>query len=46
MRPRLLLVALAAALAPPTQAQAPLTPRDSALHVLNRLAWGPAPGQV
>lgn len=46
MRPRLLLVALTAALAPPTQAQAPLTPRDSALHVLNRLAWGPAPGQV
>ena len=28
-------------------AQAPaLTPRDSALHALNRLAYGPRPGEV
>src|ERR1051325_4934691 len=26
--------------------QTPLTPRDSALHVLNRLAYGPTPGLV
>ncbi|MGH7675067.1 MAG: DUF1800 family protein, partial [Gemmatimonadales bacterium] len=28
------------------QAPAPLTPRDSALHALNRLAYGPRPGEV
>lgn len=32
--------------APLNAQQATLTPRDSALHVLNRLAWGAAPGQV
>ena len=26
--------------------RAPLTPRDSALHALNRLAYGPRPGEV
>jgi uncharacterized protein (DUF1800 family) len=38
----LALLAGAASLA----AQAPATPRDSALHALNRLAFGPTPGQV
>ncbi|HTL04436.1 MAG TPA: DUF1800 domain-containing protein, partial [Gemmatimonadales bacterium] len=37
------LLALAAA---PLAAQQPLTPRDSALHVLNRLAYGPTPGLI
>ncbi len=32
--------------APPVGAQQPLTPRDSALHVLNRLAYGATPGLV
>ena len=32
--------------APRLAAQAPASPRDSALHALNRLAFGPAPGQV
>jgi len=36
------------ALVPCAAAQAPaaLTPRDSALHALNRLAYGPRPGEV
>ena len=41
----LLLMALAAA-APASARQAPATPRDSALHVLNRLAFGTTPGLV
>src|SRR5881398_1127553 len=45
------LVCLCGALAPwplvEASAQAPaLTPRDSALHALNRLAYGPRPGEV
>src|SRR5438105_6115412 len=45
------LVCLCGALAPwplvEASAQAPaLTPRDSALHALNRLAFGPRPGEV
>src|SRR5262245_49768172 len=32
--------------APPLVAQQAMTPRDSALHVLNRLAYGPTPGLV
>ena len=36
---------LASASALPAQ-PVPLTPRDSALHVLNRLAYGPTPGLV
>jgi uncharacterized protein (DUF1800 family) len=36
---------LAAAMSGPLAAQA-LTPRDSARHVLNRLAYGPRPGEV
>src|SRR5881409_3263497 len=36
---------LASGTALPAQ-QAPRTPRDSALHVLNRLAYGPTPGLV
>ncbi|MDZ4674031.1 MAG: DUF1800 domain-containing protein [Gemmatimonadota bacterium] len=46
MRPPLCLLALALPLVSPASAQAPLSARDSAFHVLNRLAWGPAPGQV
>ena len=46
MRPTISLIGLAWVLASPASAQGPLSPRDSALHVLNRLAWGPAPGQV
>ena len=30
----------------PTGQRPPLTPHDSALHVLNRLAYGPRPGEV
>ncbi|HET7789798.1 MAG TPA: DUF1800 domain-containing protein [Gemmatimonadales bacterium] len=30
----------------PAQGPATLTPRDSALHALNRLAYGPRPGEV
>jgi len=37
---------LAVLVAAPALAQAPLSPRDSAVHVLSRLAWGPTPGQV
>ncbi|MEO5798118.1 MAG: DUF1800 domain-containing protein [Gemmatimonadales bacterium] len=33
-------------LALPAAGQAPLTPRDSARHVLNRLGYGATPGQV
>jgi len=32
--------------APAARAQRPLTPHDSALHALNRLAYGPRPGDV
>lgn len=50
-RPLLLLVLLASALqlahaAPPEQAAAPLTEQERALHVLNRLAYGPRPGEL
>jgi len=45
MRLRLLTVWLALAVPPALGAQA-LTPRDSALHALNRLAYGPRPGEV
>src|SRR2546423_6802946 len=39
--------ALAAFAPAVASAQAPtLTPRDSALHALNRLAYGPRPGEV
>lgn len=31
---------------PPPQGQAPLSARDSAFHVLNRLAYGPRPGEL
>jgi uncharacterized protein (DUF1800 family) len=44
-----LTVAAALSLASPLAAQAPggaLTRRDSALHALNRLAYGPRPGEV
>ena len=40
--PRSLLLPLL--VAAPLAAQGPLTPRDSALHLLNRLAYGPTPG--
>jgi uncharacterized protein (DUF1800 family) len=43
--PALALLCLATGPALPAQ-QAPVTPRDSALHVLNRLAYGPTPGLV
>jgi len=46
MRPTTALISLALTLASPAGAQVPLSPRDSAFHVLNRLGWGPAPGQV
>ncbi len=42
--PLVLLVAFAPCLA--AQVPAGLTPRDSALHALNRLAYGPGPGEV
>jgi len=45
MRLRLLTVWLALAVPAPLGAQA-LSPRDSALHALNRLAYGPRPGEV
>jgi uncharacterized protein (DUF1800 family) len=45
MRLRLLTVWLVLAVPRTLGAQA-LTPRDSALHVLNRLAYGPRPGDV
>ena len=45
MRLRLLSVWLALAVPAALNAQA-LTPRDSALHALNRLAYGPRPGEV
>ena len=49
--PRLLLLlgfGLAAAVTSPalSQAQTALTPRDSAVHALNRLAWGASPGLI
>lgn len=46
MRPLLLASLMAVAPLPMSWAQAPLSPRDSAFHLLNRLAWGPTPGQV
>jgi uncharacterized protein (DUF1800 family) len=45
MRLRFLTVWLALAVPPVLGAQV-LTPRDSALHALNRLAYGPRPGEV
>ena len=45
MRLRFLPVWLALAVPPALGAQT-LTPRDSALHALNRLAYGPRPGEV
>jgi len=39
-------VAAALFVAAPAIAQTPMTPRDSARHVLNRLAYGATPGQV
>lgn len=45
MRPSLLVVALWA-LGTPLTAQVPLTPADSARHVLNRLAFGAGPGDI
>ena len=45
MRLRLVTVWLALAVPSALGAQA-LTPRDSALHALNRLAYGPRPGEV
>ncbi|HMG19412.1 MAG TPA: DUF1800 family protein, partial [Gemmatimonadales bacterium] len=45
MRLRFLTVWLALAVPTALSAQAP-TPRDSALHALNRLAYGPRPGEV
>src|SRR5690348_10171405 len=41
-----LLLGLALTTAGLAAQQPALTPRDSALHVLNRLAYGPGPGQV
>lgn len=46
MRHLILLVLALPCGAPRLAAQAPASPRDSALHALNRLAFGPAPGQV
>src|SRR2546426_12837633 len=50
MKPRTLVCLCGALAAWPlveASAQAPaLTPRDSALHALNRLAYGPRPGEV
>ncbi|MGH2669662.1 MAG: DUF1800 family protein, partial [bacterium] len=43
---RLPLVAACLLFAAPLAAQGALTPRDSALHALNRLAFGPRPGDV
>ncbi len=37
--------ALAAAAAASAPAQQPMSPRDSAVHALNRIAYGPEPGQ-
>ena len=45
MRLRFLTVWLALAVPTALSAQA-LTPRDSALHALNRLAYGPRPGEI
>jgi uncharacterized protein (DUF1800 family) len=45
MQLRLVTVWLALAVPPALGAQA-LTPRDSALHALNRLAYGPRPGEL
>src|SRR5881394_1181297 len=45
MRLRFLTVSLALAVPAALGAQE-LTPRDSALHALNRLAYGPRPGEV
>jgi len=39
-------ILLAVLLATPAGAQQALSPRDSALHALNRLAWGATPGLV
>ena len=39
-------VVLAGAAASPALAQQLLSPRDSAIHALNRIAYGPSPGQA
>jgi uncharacterized protein (DUF1800 family) len=46
--PRLFLLSLAVAVTLParSQAQSALTPRDSAVHALNRLAWGASPEKI
>ncbi len=41
-----LLLAATLALSSPLVAQSPLTPADSARHVLNRLGYGPRPGEI
>src|SRR6267378_7293114 len=41
-----LATALAAQMPPPAPPAAALTARDSAFHALNRLAYGPRPGEV
>ncbi len=46
MRSTILLAAGLVTASHPAAAQLQLTPRDSALHALNRLAYGPAPGQL
>ena len=46
MRYRLPLAILAAALLSHTAQAAPLAPEQQAVHVLNRLAFGPRPGDV
>jgi uncharacterized protein (DUF1800 family) len=46
MRYRLPLAVLAAALLSPSIWAAPLAPEQQAVHVLNRLAYGPRPGDV
>ena len=43
---RLILAAALAALAPPALWAAPLAGEPAALHVLNRLAYGPRPGDI
>jgi len=39
-------VLLVLSVSPPVRLSAQLSPRDSALHALNRLAYGPRPGEV
>lgn len=46
MRYAILLVCMATLPAGPAEGQSPTSTRDSAYHLLNRLAWGARPGQV